>query len=90
MSVSDMQRGEIREGDWADLVLFNPQTIRDVADFNAPRRHRRGVGQWCPEFIATAKRMDAGKGGSWLAKAIWARNSAHQTAFDGVQVAEIT
>jgi N-acyl-D-amino-acid deacylase len=40
-------RGEIREGHWADLVLFNPQTIRDVADFIEPQRAAEGIdGVW--------------------------------------------
>ncbi len=41
------QRGEIREGHWADLVLFDPATIRDVADFNDPQRAAEGIdGVW--------------------------------------------
>lgn len=43
------ERGEIREGHWADLVLFDPQRVRDVADFKAPQRAAEGiegVGQW--------------------------------------------
>ncbi len=41
------QRGEIREGHWADLVLFNPATIRDVADFSDPQRAAEGIdGVW--------------------------------------------
>jgi N-acyl-D-amino-acid deacylase len=41
------ERGEIREGHWADLVLFNPVTIRDVADFNDPQRAAEGIdGVW--------------------------------------------
>ncbi|MDO7897269.1 N-acyl-D-amino-acid deacylase family protein [Pseudomonas citrulli] len=40
-------RGEIREGHWADLVLFDPQAIRDVADFNQPQRAAEGIdGVW--------------------------------------------
>jgi len=41
------ERGEIREGYWADLVLFNPATVRDVADFNDPQRPAQGIdGVW--------------------------------------------
>ncbi|GAB0063571.1 D-aminoacylase [Pseudomonas syringae] len=41
------ERGLIREGYWADLVLFNPQTVRDVADFKDPQRAAQGIdGVW--------------------------------------------
>jgi len=36
-------RGEVRAGAWADLVVFNPQTIDDVATYEDPRRHPSGV-----------------------------------------------
>ncbi|QXG27711.1 D-aminoacylase [Pseudomonas viridiflava] len=38
-----LQRGLIREGYWADLVLFDPQRIRDVADFKDPQRAAEGI-----------------------------------------------
>ncbi|EGH42188.1 N-acyl-D-amino acid deacylase family protein, partial [Pseudomonas syringae pv. pisi str. 1704B] len=37
------ERGLIREGYWADLVLFNPQTVRDIADFKDPQRAAQGI-----------------------------------------------
>ncbi|WP_268800609.1 N-acyl-D-amino-acid deacylase family protein [Pseudomonas huanghezhanensis] len=37
------ERGFIREGYWADLVLFDPQTVRDVAEFTAPQRPAEGI-----------------------------------------------
>lgn len=41
------ERGLIREGYWADLVLFNPHTVRDVADFKDPQRAAEGIdGVW--------------------------------------------
>ncbi|SQH31770.1 N-acyl-D-amino-acid deacylase family protein [Pseudomonas mucidolens] len=41
------QRGEIREGYWADLVLFDPLRVRDVADFKDPQRAAEGIdGVW--------------------------------------------
>ncbi|SEN57054.1 N-acyl-D-amino-acid deacylase [Pseudomonas sp. ok272] len=41
------QRGEIREGFWADLVLFDPLRVRDVADFTDPQRSAEGIdGVW--------------------------------------------
>lgn len=40
-------RGELREGHWADLVLFDAETVRDVADFNAPQQAAEGIdGVW--------------------------------------------
>ena len=35
-------RGVIREGAWADLVLFDPETIGDTATYEDPQRHPRG------------------------------------------------
>ncbi|TVT89253.1 amidohydrolase family protein [Pseudomonas sp. RGB] len=41
------ERGEIRQGYWADLVLFDPLRVRDVADFKAPQRAAEGIdGVW--------------------------------------------
>jgi len=41
------QRGEIREGHWADLVLFDPARVRDVADFKHPQQAAEGIeGVW--------------------------------------------
>ena len=41
------QRGEIREGHWADLVLFDPARVRDVADFKRPQQAAEGIdGVW--------------------------------------------
>ncbi|MFP3494962.1 D-aminoacylase [Pseudomonas sp. SIMBA_059] len=37
------ERGEIREGYWADLVLFDPLRVRDVADFKEPQRAAQGI-----------------------------------------------
>ncbi|KAF0862788.1 amidohydrolase family protein [Pseudomonas sp. LD120] len=41
------QRGEIREGHWADLVLFDPARVRDLADFKHPQQAAEGIdGVW--------------------------------------------
>ena len=41
------ERGLIREGYWADLVLFDPETIIDTATFDDPIRASEGIlGVW--------------------------------------------
>ena len=37
------QRGLVKVGYFADLVLFDPQTIRDVASFSDPKRPADGI-----------------------------------------------
>jgi N-acyl-D-amino-acid deacylase len=36
-------RGQIREGYWADLVLFDPDTIVDTATYDDPKREPEGI-----------------------------------------------
>lgn len=37
------ERGQIREGYWADLVLFDPQSIIDGASYDAPQTEPEGI-----------------------------------------------
>jgi N-acyl-D-amino-acid deacylase len=37
------QRGELREGNWADIVLFDPEKVRDTAEFNDPHHYPEGI-----------------------------------------------
>ena len=37
------QRGLVRQGYWADLVLFDPDTVRDAATFTDPMQPAHGI-----------------------------------------------
>ena len=37
------ERGFVRKGYWADLVLFDPDTVRDIATFTHPRQQAAGI-----------------------------------------------
>src|SRR2546422_10908733 len=36
-------RGELREGNWADIVVFDPEKIQDVATFKDPHHYATGI-----------------------------------------------
>ena len=36
-------RGQIAEGYWADLVLFNPETVADTATYQRPHQYPEGI-----------------------------------------------
>jgi N-acyl-D-aspartate/D-glutamate deacylase len=38
-----IERGVLREGYWADITLFDPQTIDDVATYDDPHQYAQGI-----------------------------------------------
>ena len=36
-------RGLVREGMWADIVVFNPETIEDRATYTEPHQYPEGI-----------------------------------------------
>jgi N-acyl-D-aspartate/D-glutamate deacylase len=36
-------RGLLREGMWADIVIFDPETVSDAATFEDPHQYSRGI-----------------------------------------------
>jgi N-acyl-D-amino-acid deacylase len=37
------QRGELREGNWADIVVFDPEKVGDPATYNDPHHYAVGI-----------------------------------------------
>ena len=42
-SWASADRGHVREGAWADLVVFDLETIADKATFFEPHQHAEGI-----------------------------------------------
>lgn len=63
-------RGLIREGNYADLVLFNPDTIIDTATFTDPVRPAAGIARvWVNGILSyTAQGATAQRAGSFIAR----------------------
>lgn len=56
------ERGFVREGYWADLVLFDAETVQDVADFKEPKRAARGIdGVWVNGRLSYANGQPQGE-----------------------------
>jgi N-acyl-D-amino-acid deacylase len=37
------ERGQLREGNWADIVIFDPEKIQDKAEYNDPHHYPNGI-----------------------------------------------
>jgi N-acyl-D-amino-acid deacylase len=63
-------RGWVREGYSADLVLFDPETIRDAATFDDPKRAATGIeAVWVNGVLSYQNQMTTGKrAGRFLAR----------------------
>lgn len=49
-------RGVIRPGAWADLVIFNPETVIDMATYANPKRYPKGIEYVIVNGVLTVKR----------------------------------
>ena len=65
------QRGRIAEGSWADLVLFDADTIQDTATFSDPIRPARGIHSvWVNGLLSyTAQGLTGKRAGRFLPRA---------------------
>lgn len=65
------QRGSIAENYWADLVLFDPDTIDDTATFADPIRPAKGIaGVWVNGVLSyTAQGLTGSRAGRYLPRA---------------------
>ena len=57
-------RGELREGFAADIVIFDPETIADVATYEEPRQYPAGI-----EYVIVNGEIAAGRGKQTAARA---------------------
>ncbi|HEY5645159.1 MAG TPA: D-aminoacylase [Pseudomonadales bacterium] len=57
-------RGQIREGYWADLVLFDPATIIDTATYDAPQTEPDGIRLVMVNGAVAYDRLDARQPGN--------------------------
>ena len=57
------ERGQIREGYWADLVLFDPETIIDGATYDAPQTEPDGIALVVVNGAVAYERWDGAQAG---------------------------
>lgn len=52
------QRGELREGFWADIVVFDPETVTDPATFTDPHHYATGIPHVLVNGVAVIKNSE--------------------------------
>ncbi len=64
------ERGEVRAGYWADLVLFDPATVRDMATYADPERPAAGIRAVWVNGVASSRdgTPTGARGGRFLAR----------------------
>lgn len=72
------ERGTIREGNYADITIFNPATVIDVATFAEPHRYPEGIDYVIINGIVV---VDAGNFTGRLAGRVLRRQAAQQAKF---------
>ena len=38
-----MERGTLKEGNWADVTVFDPDTVAEVATYDDPHQYATGI-----------------------------------------------
>ena len=76
-----IERGQIREGYWADLVLFDPATVIDMATYDEPKTEPAGIRLVVVNGEVAYERMDASQPGVHTAAGTGKMLRYRRTAF---------